>query len=99
MKIDFEWRAYSNEKDENIKKKMLMDQLDTDEKQNRMMLKTTANLQNNQDLLEIQDDDDSDYEEVDEKTLMLKKQRKLELLLQRKYENIKKAIEEDLLLF
>lgn len=46
-----------------------------------MMLKTTANLENNQDLLEIQDDDDSDYEEVDEKTLMLKKQRKLELLL------------------
>lgn len=99
VKIDFQWRSFPNEKDEKIKKKYLMDQLDAEEKEKRMMLKKAATLENNQDMLEIQDDDDSDYEEVDEKTLMLKKQRKAELLLQRKYKNIKKAIDEDLLLF
>jgi hydrocephalus-inducing protein len=99
VKIDFQWRAFMTEKEELEKKHLLKMQLDEEEAEKRLMLKETATLEHNHDMLEIQDDDDSDYEEVDEKTLMLKKQKKAELLLQRKYKNIKKAIEDNLLLF
>lgn len=95
VKIDFQWRAFATEKEELEKKNLLKIQLDEEEAEKRLMLKETATLEHNHDMLEIQDDDDSDYEEVDEKTLMLKKQKKAELLLQRKYKNIKKAIEDN----
>lgn len=45
------------------------------------MLRDAAALEDNQELLDIQDDDDSGYEEVDERTLMLTNQKKAELLL------------------
>jgi hydrocephalus-inducing protein len=49
--------------------------------------------------LELEDNEDSEEEERDEKALILKKQKKAELMLARKYKNIRKAIEDDLLLF
>jgi hydrocephalus-inducing protein len=48
---------------------------------------------------EIEENEDSDEEERDDKALLLKKQKKAELMLARKYKNIRKAIEDDLLLF
>lgn len=45
------------------------------------------------------DENDSDEDESDEKLKILKRQKKAELLLSRKYKIIRKAIEEDYLLF
>lgn len=49
--------------------------------------------------LELEENSDSEEEERDEKAIILKKQKKAELTLARKYRNIRKAIEDDLLLF
>ncbi len=47
----------------------------------------------------FEDFDDSDDEERDEKALLQKRQKKAELALARKYRNIRKAIDDDMLLF
>ena len=44
-------------------------------------------------------EEESDEEEKDEKAIMLKKQKKAELMLSRKYKTILKAIDDDMLLF
>ena len=99
VKIDFEWRTFETETEELEKKDMIKKQLDDEEQVQRLMLRDAAALEDNQELLDIQDDDDSGYEEVDERTLMLTNQKKAELLLQRRYKSIKKSIEENLFLF
>jgi hydrocephalus-inducing protein len=99
VKIDFEWRTFETETEELEKKEMIKKQLDDEEQVQRLMLRDAAALEDNQELLDIQDDDDSGYEEVDERTLMLTNQKKAELLLQRRYKSIKKSIEENLFLF
>lgn len=47
----------------------------------------------------FEDFEDSDDEERDEKALLQKRQKKAELALARKYRNIRKAIDDDMLLF
>jgi len=68
VKIDFEWRAFKTEKEELEKKNFTKNATWGRRAEKRLMLKETATLEHNHDMLEIQDDDDSDYEEVDEKT-------------------------------
>jgi hydrocephalus-inducing protein len=48
---------------------------------------------------ELEENEDSEEEERDDKHIIQQKQRKAELMLARKYKNIRKAIEDDLLLF
>lgn len=64
-----------------------------------MLLKEIVNNEAIQEEFEIEDHDDSDDDQRDEKAILLKRQKKAELMLERKYKNIKKAIEDDLLLF
>jgi len=64
------------------------------------MLLKEAILQQNDDDVEFElIDDESDEEENDEKMKILKRQKKAELLLARKYRIIRKAIADDLLLY
>jgi hydrocephalus-inducing protein len=49
--------------------------------------------------MSFDDFEDSDDDERDEKTIMQKRQKKAELQLARKYKNIRKAIDDDMLLF
>lgn len=49
--------------------------------------------------MSFEDFEDSEDEERDEKTIMQKRQKKAELQLARKYKNIRKAIDDDMLLF
>ena len=64
-----------------------------------MLLKEIVSNEIVQEEIEIEDQDDSEEEERDEKALLLRRQHKAELLLARKYKNIRKAIEDDQLLF
>jgi len=72
--------------------------LEQEEAEERMLLKEIVNNEVVREDYDI-DEEDSDEEERDEKTFLLKRQRKAELLLARKYKNIRKAIEDDMLLF
>lgn len=99
VKIDFEWRTFKTEAEELEKKQAIKDHLDQEEQVQRLMMRDAAAMEDNHELLDIQDDDDSGYEEVDERTMMLTNQKKAELMLQRRYKSIKKSIEENLFLF
>lgn len=99
VKVDFQWRAFATEKEEQEKKNKIRIQLDQEEAEEKMLLKEIVSNEVVQEEIEIEDQDDSEEEERDEKALMLKRQKKAELLLARKYKNIRKAIEDDLLLF
>ena len=99
VKVDFQWRAFATEKEEQEKKNKIRLQLDQEEAEEKMLLKEIVSNEVVQEEIEIEDQDDSEEEERDEKALMLKRQKKAELLLARKYKNIRKAIEDDLLLF
>lgn len=64
-----------------------------------MLLKEIVNNEAINEDFEIENNDDSDEEDRDEKAILLKRQKKAELMLARKYKDIRKAIEDDLLLF
>lgn len=64
-----------------------------------MLLKEIVSNEIVREEIDIDDQEDSDEEEKDEKTLILKRQKKAELLLSMKYKNIEKAIDDDMLLF
>lgn len=76
VKIDFEWRTFYTEAEELEKKELLKMEIDEEEQEKKLMLRDAAALEVNQEMLDIQDDDDSGYEEVDERTMMLTNQRK-----------------------
>ena len=97
--MDFQWRAFKTEKEEQEKKNRLRLQLEQEEAEERMLLKEIVSNEVVREEIEIEDQDDSEEEEKDEKALMVKRQKKAELLLSRKYKNIRKAIEDDMLLF
>lgn len=98
VKVDFQWRAFKTEKEEYDKKNKLRAQLDQEEAEEKMLLKEMAN-EFAADDYDFEEEEESDDEDKDEKTLILKRQKKAEMMLTRKYKNIRKAIEDDLLLF
>ena len=98
VKVDFQWRAFKTEKEETDKKNKLRAQLDQEEAEEKMLLKEMAQ-EFTGDEYEFDEDEESDDEDKDEKALILKRQKKAEMMLTRKYKNIRKAIEDDLLLF
>jgi len=89
FKVDFEWRAFKSEVEEKEKKDELFVQLEQEEAEERMLLKE-AILQDTDDNDNLSEDEDTD--EGDEKQKVLKRQKKAELLLARKYRIITKAI-------
>lgn len=64
-----------------------------------MLLKEIVNNEAINEDFEIENGEDSDEEDRDEKAILQKRQKKAELMLARKYKDIRKAIEDDLLLF
>lgn len=73
--------------------------MEEEEAEERMLIKELVSNEGVHEELELDEDEDSEEEERDEKAIILKKQKKAELMLGRKYRNIRKAIEDDLLLF
>ena len=93
--IEFSWRALATEKEENEKKMRLNMQLSQEEAEERAMLESQDQNESGDDSL---DSDDS----YDETELQLKKERAQEkaiATLQRKYQGIRKAVEDDPMLF
>ena len=96
VKIDFEWRAFSCEKEEYEKKKFLLDQLKKEEEEKRVLIYETLDLEDN---MQSISNESENFEEIDEKEQLLKKRKKAEMLLDRKYKAIRKALEDDTLIF
>ena len=99
VKINFEWRAFSSESEENDKKKLLLDQLEKEEINKKVLIYETLDLEDNFKTLTNDSNDEEMFEELDEKELLLKKRKKAEMLLDRKYKAIRKAVEEEVLIF
>ena len=93
--VEFSWRAFQTEVEENKKKSQLIAQLNDEESDERMILEE-SNLEESID--EPLDSDDSyDEEELNKK--QERAQTKAIATLARKYQSIRKAVDEDLMLF
>ena len=93
--VEFSWRAFQTEVEENKKKSQLIAQLNDEEAEERMILEE-SNLEES--VNEVLDSDDSyDEEELNKKAE--RAQTKAITTLARKYQSIRKAVEEDFMLF
>lgn len=94
--INFQWRAFASEKEEYEKKKFLLDQLQKEESEKRELIYENLDLEDN---FKANSSGSEDEQEIDEKELLLKKRKKAEMQLDRKYRTIRRAIEEETLVF
>lgn len=93
--VEFEWRAFANDREELDRKTKLNLQLSQEEAEERMIIEENLEIEEE---VESLDSDDS-YDDLETKNL---KERKLQIALstlERKYQNIRKAVEDDLMLF
>lgn len=76
VRVDFEWRAFATEREENEKKSKLKHQLDQEEAEERMLLKemVTSELTNPE--YGFDEDNESEDEDRDEQTKIIKHQKK-----------------------
>ena len=94
--VEFSWRAFYNEKDEIAQKEKLKEQLDREEAEEKMLLEESPDNYESED--ESLDSDDSyDEDEINKKHE--RAQQKAVSTLKRKYESIRKAVDEDPMLF
>jgi hydrocephalus-inducing protein len=93
--IEFSWRAFATEKEENEKKNRLNMQLSQEEAEEKAMLQ---NHDPNEDGDESFDSDDS-YNETELHQKKERNQEKAIATLSRKYQGIRKAVEDDPMLF
>ena len=107
VKIEFEWRAFSSEKEETDKKKIMSDQLNSEEAEKKKIINEMIDLEENiDDVNEFKsnrndNDQENSFEEesTSEREIFLKKRKKAEMLLERKYKTFRKALEEDNFVF
>jgi hydrocephalus-inducing protein len=107
VKIDFEWRAFSSEKEETDKKRALSEQLDVEENEKRKIISEMIDLEENiEDMDEFREgradaEGENSFEDglANEREVFLKRRKKAEMLLERKYKTIRKALEEDTFVF
>ena len=92
---EFEWRAFANEQEEQEKKNKLLLQLSQEEAEERMIIEENLEIE---DEVESLDSDDS-YDDMELKSLKERKLQRALAALERKYANIRKAVEDDLMLF
>ena len=93
--VEFSWGAFATESEENKKKMLLIGQLNNEEAEERMILEE-SNLEES--MVDSLDSDDSyDEEELNKK--QERAQSKAIATLARKYQSIRKAVEEDKMLF
>jgi len=76
VRVDFTWRAFATEKEEIDKKNKLKFQLDQEEAEERMLLKEMITNEPSQNDYGIEEDNDSDDEDRDEQTMIVKRQKK-----------------------
>jgi len=76
VRVDFTWRAFSTEKEETEKKNKLKYQLDQEEAEERMMLKEMVTSELSQNDYGIEEDNESDDDDRDEQTMIVKRQKK-----------------------
>jgi len=93
--IDFEWRAFANEREEFEQKARLHEQLQQEEAEERLLIEEQIAMDED---VESLDSDDS-YDELEIKNLKERKLKRALAALERKYKNIKKAVDDDLMLF
>lgn len=93
--VEFSWRAFQTEVEENKKKSQLIAQLNDEEIEERMILEE-SNLEES--IADSLDSDDS-YDENELNLKQEKAQTKAISTLARKYQSIRKAVEEDLMSF
>lgn len=107
VKIDFEWRAFSSEKEETDKRRLLSEQLTQEEAEKKKIINEMIDLEENIDELhefgngreDNEADGSFDDASISEREAFLKKRKKAEMLLERKYKAIRKALEEDTFVF
>jgi Flagellar-associated PapD-like len=92
---EFEWRAFTNEQEEQEKKNKLLMQLSQEEAEERMIIEENLEIE---DEAESLDSDDS-YDDMELKSLKERKLQRALAALEWKYLNIRKAVEDDLMLF
>jgi hydrocephalus-inducing protein len=73
VKVNFEWRAFATEKEEQEKKNRLRVQLEEEEAEERMLIKELVSNEAVHEEFELEENEDSEEEERDEKALILKK--------------------------
>ena len=93
--VEFSWRAFATEREENEKKLRLNMQLSQEEAEERMILEE-SNLEES--MADSLDSDDS-YDEDELNKKQERAQQKAIATLARKYQSIRKAVEEDMMLF
>ena len=93
--VEFSWRAFATEREEREKKARLNLQLSQEEAEERMILEE-SNLEES--MAESLDSDDS-YDEDELNKKQERAQQKAIATLARKYQSIRKAVDEDLMLF
>lgn len=98
VKIDFEWRAFKTEAEELEKKRLVLTQIDREEEEKKSLILETLDLA---DVGNFQDsaNEGEDLQGDTESGSSASRRRKALLLLQRKYAAIRKAVEEDQMLF
>lgn len=106
VKIDFEWRSFRSENEEQDKKNTILSQLISEEEEQRRVINEMIDLEDNIENLEDGPFNNEQHHVKsvndltdNEKALVAKKRKKAELILERKYKAIRKEIEEDNLLF
>ena len=94
--IEFSWRAFATEMEEQIKKQRLNQQLTAEEIEERNEVDHAMDHEDDDD--QSLDSDDS-YDEIEMEQRRERKKAKVHAALSRKYTSIKKAVDEDKMLF
>ena len=103
VKIDFEWRAFSSEKEDMEKKRLLLDEIEQEESQKQALIRvfngySTEFEEIMRNMLD-EDLDDVDKDDPSFDAFVEKKKRNAEALVKRKYKILRKEIEEDRLIY
>ena len=103
VKIDFEWRAFSSEKEDAEKKKLLLDEIENEEKEKYALIREITGYSSGfEDILKNMLDeevDDLDKDDPGFEDYVEKKKRNAEALIKRKYKILRKEIQEDRLIY
>ena len=95
--IEFSWRAFATQMEEAAKKMRLNQQLTQEEIEERDEIENSIDHEDDGEELSLDSDDSYDDRELEERRL--RKKQKILSTLSRKYTSIKKAVDEDKMLF
>ena len=103
VKIDFEWRSFSSEKEDAEKKRMLLEEIENEEREKIAYIREITGYSNEfEDIMKKMLDEDVDQINKDDpgfEDYVEKKKKNSENLIKRKYKILRKEIVEDRLIF